>query len=74
MLTLLTFWMCGGWAWVWLVIAASNRRQVQTVDAYGNVIARRTGGTQWDQQAVWIVIGTIAAIVLLLIILGAIFG
>lgn len=37
-LTLFTFWACGGWAWVWLVIALNNPRKVQTVDAYGRPI------------------------------------
>lgn len=32
-LTLLTFWACGGWAWIWLIIAISNRRQVHVVSA-----------------------------------------
>jgi hypothetical protein len=39
-LTLFTFWLCGGWAWIWLIVALSNNRRVQTVDAYGNVIRR----------------------------------
>jgi len=76
-LTLFTFWMCGGWAWIWLIIALSNRREVQTVDAYGNVISRpRTGaaGIQWNKQTVWIVVGAVAAILLLFIIIGAISG
>ena len=30
-LTLLTFWACGGWAWIWLVVALSNRRRVHIV-------------------------------------------
>lgn len=30
-LTLLTFWACGGWAWIWLIVAISNRRQVHVV-------------------------------------------
>lgn len=30
-LTLLTFWACGGWAWIWLIVALSNRRQVRIV-------------------------------------------
>lgn len=38
-LTLFTFWMCGGWAWIWLIIALSNKRQVTPVDAYGRPIA-----------------------------------
>ena len=25
-LTLLTFWACGGWGWIWLIVALSNRR------------------------------------------------
>ncbi|MEN3319469.1 MAG: hypothetical protein V7643_2870 [Mycobacterium sp.] len=30
-LTLLTFWACGGWGWIWLIIAMSNRRRVHVV-------------------------------------------
>jgi Protein of unknown function (DUF2510) len=30
-LTLLTFWACGGWAWIWLIVALSNRRRVHMV-------------------------------------------
>jgi hypothetical protein len=30
-LTLLTFWACGGWAWVWLIVAISNQRHVRVV-------------------------------------------
>lgn len=30
-LMLRTFWACGGWAWVWLIVALGNRRQVRVV-------------------------------------------
>ena len=30
-LTLLTFWACGGWAWIWLIVALTNRRRVHVV-------------------------------------------
>lgn len=30
-LTLLTFWFFGGWAWVWLIVAATNRKTVRYV-------------------------------------------
>jgi hypothetical protein len=30
-LTLLTFWACGGWASIWLTVALSNRRRIQVV-------------------------------------------
>jgi len=30
-LTLLTFWACGGWGWIWLIITMSNRRRVHVV-------------------------------------------
>lgn len=30
-LTLLTFWACGGWAWVWLIVALNNRRRVHVI-------------------------------------------
>jgi hypothetical protein len=28
-LTLLTFWACGGWVWIWLLIALSNKKRVR---------------------------------------------
>jgi hypothetical protein len=37
-LTLFTFWACGGWAWIWLVVALDNSRKIQTVDMYGRPI------------------------------------
>ena len=37
-LTVLTFWACGGWLWVWLIVAFSNKRRIQPVDVYGNII------------------------------------
>ncbi|AXH46878.1 membrane protein [Mycobacterium phage Aminay] len=30
-LTLLTFPLCGGWAWVWLIVAANNRKRVRNI-------------------------------------------
>jgi hypothetical protein len=42
LLTVLTFWALGGWAWIWLLVALSGRKQVLTVDMYGNVIRRQT--------------------------------
>jgi hypothetical protein len=30
-LTLFTFWACGGWAWIWLIVALSNRKHVRYV-------------------------------------------
>lgn len=36
-LTLLTFWACGGWAWVWLLVAIQNRQRVATIDESGVV-------------------------------------
>lgn len=31
LLTLFTWPLCGGWGWVWLVIAADNRKRVYSV-------------------------------------------
>jgi Protein of unknown function (DUF2510) len=28
-LTLLTFWLFGGWLWVWLIVALINKRRVR---------------------------------------------
>jgi hypothetical protein len=36
-LSLLTFWACGGWIWIWLLVALDNKK-VQPVDALGNPI------------------------------------
>jgi hypothetical protein len=30
-LTLLTFWGCGGWAYVWLMIAISNKKRYRVI-------------------------------------------
>ena len=30
-LTVLTFWACGGWAWIWLIVTLSSRRRVHVV-------------------------------------------
>lgn len=30
-LTLFTFWACGGWAWVWLIIAMNDKKRVRYV-------------------------------------------
>jgi hypothetical protein len=30
-LTLFTFWACGGWAWIWLLIAISDKKRVRYV-------------------------------------------
>jgi hypothetical protein len=30
-LTLFTFWACGGWAWVWLIIAINNKKTVRVI-------------------------------------------
>ena len=37
-LTLFTFPACGGWAWIWLLVALDNSRKIQTVDMYGRQI------------------------------------
>jgi Protein of unknown function (DUF2510) len=30
-LTLFTFPLCGGWAWVWLIVALGNRKRVRYI-------------------------------------------
>jgi hypothetical protein len=35
-LTLLTFWACGGWAWIWLAVALQNRQH--TIDEHGRTV------------------------------------
>ncbi len=37
-LSLLTFWACGGWIWIWLIVALANNKRARPVDAYGNPI------------------------------------
>lgn len=37
-LSILTFWMCGGWIWIWLLVAIFDQKTVRTVDAYGRPI------------------------------------
>ena len=38
-LTLCTFWIMGGWAWIWIALAVfgGEKREVVMVDEYGNV-------------------------------------
>ena len=38
-LTLLTFCLMGGWIWVWIALAifGGEKREIATVDEYGNV-------------------------------------
>jgi hypothetical protein len=28
-LTLFTFWACGGWAWIWLIVALGNKKRIR---------------------------------------------
>jgi hypothetical protein len=87
-LTLFTFWMCGGWAWIWLIVALVNNKRVQPVDAYGNPIPRpmRQGPPapdvvkdfftledgSLDQRKVWIAVGVFVAAVVVLFVASAI--
>ncbi|MGA5466581.1 DUF2510 domain-containing protein [Mycobacterium sp. NPDC050041] len=79
-LTLLTFWACGGWGWVWLLVAFDNRRRVDVVDEYGHVgrpPAQYDGlGAIWvDDEGQWrwgsvavTLIAIVAAVALLAVI------
>lgn len=66
-LTLFTFWACGGWAWVWLLVALRNRKQMAVVDERGRVV-RPGSDYQWigavfvddDGRTRW---GSVAAVV-----------
>lgn len=31
LLTILTFWMCGGWLWVWIFVAAANSGEYRKI-------------------------------------------
>lgn len=56
-LTLLTFWACGGWVWVWLFIALFGRRRVHVIDEYGRVVSAPTperGPTVVDRIDKWL--------------------
>ncbi len=28
-LTLFTFWLCGGWGWIWLIVAIMDKKRVR---------------------------------------------
>jgi hypothetical protein len=79
-LTLLTFWACGGWAWVWLIVAIDNKNRVRTVDAYGNVIAsadpswtpQELAAAQARARRALVVYGTIVALLVVLAIIGTV--
>ena len=76
--TLLTLWACGGWLWVWLFIAANNKRTVTQVDSTGRVV--EPAQYQWigeffiDDDGYWrwgniaVVAGVIAAVTVLAIV------
>ena len=67
-LTLLTFWMCGGWAWIWLLVALGNKKRVQRVDAYGNILPP----TPQQRRQQVITVAVIAGILVLILVLSAV--
>jgi hypothetical protein len=40
-LTLFTFWACGGWAWIWLFVALGHKKTVHPHDGRGHAIEQR---------------------------------
>ena len=73
-LTLLTFWMCGGWAWIWLLAALGNKKRVQPVDAYGNILPPTPQlAAQRDQRRQQVItVAVIAGILVLILVLSAV--
>ena len=45
-LSLFTFWLLGGWLWIWLIVSVAARAgrygMILTVDAWGHVHQQRT--------------------------------
>ena len=74
-LTLLTFWMCGGWAWIWLLAALGNKKRVQPVDAYGNILPptpQQLAAQQDQRRQQVITVAVIAGILVLILVLSAV--
>ena len=70
-LTLLTFWMCGGWAWIWLLVALANKKRVQPVDAYGNILPptpQQLAAQQEQRRQQVITVAVIAGILVLILV------
>jgi hypothetical protein len=72
-LNLLTFWLCGGWAWIWLLVALSNKKTVQPVDAFGNPmpltpqqIAAQAEDKRRQQLITWAVLAAVLVVMLIL--------
>jgi hypothetical protein len=72
-LSLLTFWACGGWIWVWLIVALDNKKRVQAIDAYGNPIVtpQQVAARQEQRRQQLIALAVIAVIVVVIVILSA---
>lgn len=71
-LTLFTFWACGGWAWIWLLIALTNTRRVQAVDAYGHVIQPPSLSRKDTTVRAMVAIGAIFGVFILLAVINSV--
>jgi hypothetical protein len=74
-LSLLTFPLCGGWIWIWLIVAFDNKKKVQPVDALGNPIpltAQQIAARQEQRRQQLITVAVMAAILMVILILSAI--
>ena len=74
-LSLLTFWACGGWIWIWLFVALANNKKVQPVDALGNpmpLMAQQIAAREEQRRQQLITVAVLLAVVVVILILSAI--
>lgn len=76
-LSLLTWPLCGGWIWVWLIVAAQNTKRVRPVDAQGNLIyqpstAQQAAAAEANRRAWMIGAAVLVGLVVLVFIIAAI--
>ena len=74
-LSQLTFWACGGWIWIWLLVALANNKKVQPVDAFGNpmpLTAQQIAAKAEQRRQQVILVAVVTAILVVILILSAI--
>jgi hypothetical protein len=67
--------MCGGWIWVWLIVAFANHKKVQPVDVFGNpmpLTAQQIGAREEQRRQQLITAAVIVAVVAVILIFPAI--